>query len=463
MDEKKYYRFGSVTEACVDPLLNREMLCELWRGFCFRAGELRVAEGGNCCIAIGNARFLSLEEDEEYAVSISEGGIGIVGRDTASLMRGFCAMLIRIEMRETGKLPFFAECGEIRSRFTVARRMIHLCVFPETDPVALQRLVRLCGVLSYTHVVLEFWGMLRYECLPELSWKNAFSKEEIAPIIREARALGMEPIPMINHLGHASACRIDSGKHVVLDQNPSLQWMFTADGWCWNVFSERVRALLRKMRKELCDLFGEGEYFHIGCDEAHIFSSDYYSQNGVAEYLKELTGEIAKEGRRPMLWGDMILPYDCNSDKPEKYTAAWEKAKQTRVLLNSLAPESVIADWHYDAKKAPIETVLEYQKEGFDVVGCPWDTPANIDAHHKTATDNKTYGLMMTTWHTLNSGTNAILYFARKCGFPKAPWSDAAGHRNLEIATLLRRLSPRALEYFETGFCHRQIKETFNW
>ena len=30
----------------------------------------------------------------------------------------------------------------------------------------------------------------------------------------------MEVIPMINHLGHASASRACYGRHVVLDQNP---------------------------------------------------------------------------------------------------------------------------------------------------------------------------------------------------------------------------------------------------
>lgn len=456
-----YYQFGKHTVARVGVGVDRETVRELWSCFCCRAGELTLEAGEENRIAVGNASFLPLGDGEEYTVLVTPEGIGIAACDAKSLMRGLCACLVRIEMKAGD--TFTVPTGEIRSAFTVANRMIHLCVFPETELFTLHRLVRLCGVLSYTHVVLEFWGMLKYDCMPELSWSHAFTKEEVAPIIREARALGMEPIPMINHLGHASSCRIDSGKHVVLDQNPSLQWMFTPDGWCWNIFSDEVRALLKTMRGELCELFGSGEYFHVGCDEAHIFSSDYYPQNGIADYLGYLTDEVASEGRRAILWGDMLLPYDCNSDNPEKYAAAWERSHHTRKLLEKLSPRSVIADWHYEVQKVPVETVLEYQKAGFDVIGCPWDGRPNINAHYATAVEASSHGLMMTTWHTLNSGTSAILYFARKCGFPKTHWTDYAGHRNLEIAFLLRRLSPSLPTYAQSGFCPRQIKEVFDW
>lgn len=459
----EFYRFGKEIVASVPEAADVEVLRELWNGFSFCIGALKTQNGVQNRIGFGNAAYLPLDAGEEYTVCIRPDGIGLLGRDHASLMRAFGALLIRIELCEGEKDSFCIPCGEIRGVYSVERRMIHLCVFPETDLSMLRRLVRLCGVLSYTHVVLEFWGMLKYDCLPELAWPHAFSKAEIAPIIREARAMGVEPIPMINHLGHASACRIDTGKHVVLDQNPTLQYLFTPDGWCWNVFSKDVCALLKEMRRELCVLFGSGEYFHIGCDEAHIYSSEYYPMEGLCNYLRDLTREVFAEGRRPILWGDMIVPYDCSSDKPEKAAAAWERAAQMKPLMQALAPQSVIADWHYDIKTAPVPSVLEFARNGFDVLGCPWDTPANIDAQHATAVQQSTYGLMMTTWHTMHANISSILYFARKCGFPKARWSDATGHRNLEIATLLRRVAFTTLPYAECGFSHRQTEEVIDW
>ncbi len=453
-----HYVFGARTVAHVPQNADYALVQELWSCFCSRAGELELIAGENDRILIGNADFLPIEGDEEYTLNVTQTGVAILGKDHDSLMRGFSAFLIRIEMIDMEEEPTFrAACGEIRGVFSVARRMIHYCIFPHTTLATLRRLVRLCGVLSYTHVILEFWGMLRYDCMKELSWNNAYSKEEIADILREARGLGVEPIPMFNHLGHAAACRIDSGKHVVLDQNPSLQYLFTPEGWCWNVYSEKAKALLRKIRQELYELFGEGSYFHIGCDEAHIYSSGYYSIEGVGEFLKELTAEVVAEGRRPILWGDMMIPLEHNDDSAEKREWAAKQAAKMRPMLHALHPQTIAADWHYDVTFSPITTTLLFQKEGFDVIGCPWDSNANIDAHYRTTVEANTYGLMMTTWHTLNTGVQAILHCARRCGFPEAPWSAYAGHRRLEVAVLLRKLSPRGLEYADFGFHTTQI------
>ncbi|MBE6589011.1 MAG: hypothetical protein E7643_02420 [Ruminococcaceae bacterium] len=463
MDEKNYI-FDTRVTLTLPKAADGNALVDIWGGFVGRRGILDVNLGVDNEISIGNAEFLPLNETDEYTLCIRPFGIGIRGRDLKGTLRGFSALLLQI--RAVGGKPdtYCAPVCDVHGSFSVSRRMIHLCVFPNTTLPVLRRLVRLCGVLSYTHVVLEFWGMLRFDVLSELAWKNAYTKKEITPILREARALGMEPIPMINHLGHASACRLDSGKHVVLDQNPALQYLFTPDGWCWDIFSTASRDLLRRMRRELYELFGNGEFFHIGCDEAYLYSSEYYPLNGLQSYLRELTHEVITEGRRPILWGDMLVPYNTNADTEEKRRAVLPTEEKMRPVLHALHPDSVIADWHYETQDSPVRSSLIFKEAGFDVLGCPWDKPRNIDAHYKTATEHGTDGLMMTTWHTLHTGTSSILYFARKCGLPKTDWSEHTGHRNLEIATILRKLSPaEGISYADSGFCARQLHDTFAW
>lgn len=463
MNRNKLFHFGTSVRATAPTNVDREILADFWNGFCSHVGVLETVTGEDLKISIGNASFLPLEEKDDYTLCIREDGIGILGRDVAGLVRGFSALLLQIRAIGECAGNFAAPTGEWHGVFSVSVRMLHLCVFPETSLSMLRKLVRLCGVLSYTHVIIEFWGMLRYDCNPALSWENAYTKEEIRPILREARALGVEPIPMFNHLGHAAGCRIDIGKHVVLDQDPAQAYLFTPDGWCWNIFSSSAKELLRKIRAELCELFGCGDYFHIGCDEAHLYSSEYYPLSGLSDFLGELTAEVVAEGRRPILWGDMIVPLDLNSDKEEKRAAAKKTEEKMRPLLSALHPRSVIADWHYDITTAPVPTSLIFKEAGFDVIGCPWDKPRNIDAHHATYVESGAFGLMMTTWHTLPSGISATLYFARKCGLASTDWSHHAGHRNLEIATLLRKVTPAPVPYREYGFCPRQIKDTIDW
>jgi len=180
-------------------------------------------------------------------------------------------------------------------------------VLPETKLDFLKKCVRSAAIVKYSHIILEFWGMLKFDSLKELSWPFAYSKEEIKEIVAEANALGVEIIPMFNHLGHASLSRSINGKHVVLDQNPSLEYMYESYGWVWNYKREDVKKLLKNVREELIELCGEGEYFHIGFDEADCIEDDEGKATEVAEYLNDIIRDLKSKGRRAIMWHDMML------------------------------------------------------------------------------------------------------------------------------------------------------------
>lgn len=112
-------------------------------------------------------------------------------------------------------------------------------------------------------------GSLEFEVLPELYWKDHYyTKLEIKPLIDLVRGLGMQVIPMFNHLGHASGSRECFGRHVILNQNPKLALLFEPDGWSWCLSNPKTLKLLEKIREELMDLCGEGDYLLIGGDDS---------------------------------------------------------------------------------------------------------------------------------------------------------------------------------------------------
>ena len=234
--------------------------------------------------------------------------------------------------------------------------------------------------------------MIKYDCLKELSWEHAFSKEEAKELINEAHELGLKPIPMFNMFGHATASRVAYGKHVVLDQNPKLQYLFTPDGWAWNIASEKVYNLLSEIRKELYELFGETEYFHIGFDEAYYYTIHDKERSCLPEFLNRLTNDIVKEGYRPMLWMDMII-------ERSKFTgeyAAFGKDGEADILLKSLAPETVMVDWQYSVNKAPVKTsvYLKEKDSSKDLIIAPWYDKNNYTACIETIKDNGMFGIM---------------------------------------------------------------------
>ena len=415
----------------------------------FKDSEISFDSGAENSFCIGKEPLPILREGKEYAISVSEKGVALVGKDYGGLMRGFSVLLMKIEQKgENFVLPV---CEE-ESEYKLENRMIHICVFPENDFYFIQKLIRLCGLSQYTHIVIEFWGMLQYDSLKELAWPHAFSKEQARELVRECREFGMEPIPMFNQLGHATGSRIRSGKHVVLDQNPKLHHLFTPDGWSWNIASDEVKALLKEVRKELYELFGEGEYIHVGCDEAYMITRDARWRKLLPAYLGELTHEVEAEGRRPMLWMDMLLEKGIFKDC---YCVG--EGNEVETIRRSTAKSTVFVDWQYRVYEAPIPSLASLKDCGRAVMGAPWYEKKNYNAHIETLVQNGMHGIMLTTWHTLNEWMHTVVDCAKDCGAKTFPWSEFSPPR-AETATMLRYLSFEGNAYSDTGWVKEQIK-----
>jgi len=458
--EKKAGRFtfGAEVKASAHPVLDKDILREFWNGFCSHASKIEFSAADSLTFTIGDATAVDCG-DYAYTINVTESGIALTAADEVSLVNGYTTLLDMIETidGDEGHELFAVDCCVICDRPAMKNRMVHFCVFPETELDQLRRFVRMCGALKFSHIVIEFWGMLKYDCLAELSWPFGFTKDQVRPIIKEANDLGMEVIPMFNHFGHASAGRLIQGKHVVLDQNPRLQPLFNRDGWVWNTESPRVRELLAKVRRELIDLCGRGEYFHLGFDE--IYGSETSSENmkKFIDYVGEITEELAAEGRRPIVWADMLL-LDKGYPVVGKYECNCKNEATERLFIENLDRRAVLADWQYWVKSYPVETTIFLQKQGFDTLCCPWDLSMdNINVCVNTVKDTKAYGVMHTTWDTLSRGMYLVTKVAVDCWCAEAKNVGTARFYRVETAALLRRVMSVNGEYLKAGWSREQI------
>lgn len=433
-------------QATAHPCLNNDTLREFWHNFSFGLSAITMCEGISLSFTLGEAAPLTPTEGG-YAISVTKKGVALTATCENELIHGYLTLLDLIEAGEEGPM---LPCCCISEKAKIKRRMVHFCVFPDTELWELEKFVRLCGALQYTHLVLEFWGMLQYDCMRELAWPHAFSKEEVRPILATARELGLQVIPMFNHWGHASASRVMHGKHVVLDQNPGLQSYFNETGWCWDIRRDKVRALLRAIRSELIDLCGPGDYFHIGCDEAYGFTYSTDEMDFICDYLNEVSGELAVAGRRAIMWGDMLV-YNRPTFTDKRYTAFAPSEACEQYMLSRLDKRLVIADWQYDAKTVPIETALIFRQAGFDCLLCPWEAPA---ACLKTIKQEGLFGLLHTTWHTLSSCMPQVASAALLCRQDESyPYAELAA----QTAALQRKACPINGDYRRAGWAKHEI------
>ena len=442
------------TVAYADSRLKNELISQLFNRFTYKTATIEIKDGKSNTFIIGDIKAPLIPSGCEYSLLVNENGIAISAIDYSSLMRGYFSMLLKIK-REMGKKELFIDPVYENKSFEIKNRMIHLCVFPENTLLEIKRYVRLFALLQYTHVVIEFWGMLKFDSLPALAWENAFTKDEVKEIISEARALGLETIPMFNSLAHASGARSISGKHVSLDNDLSLYHLFTPDGWAWDLENDEVWALLKSIRQELYELFDGCEYFHLGFDESHAHNKNPELKRKLPYYMSRLTNEVSSEGKRPMVWMDMLLPPEAFKNMTGNAHSV-KSREECIEIIKGLDKNTVFVDWEYSTSQAPISSVIYFKDLGIDIMGASWFDVGNAYAHIDTVAKNNLFGYMHTTWHTISKDLPNIVPIAKKLGATLPAW-ESESNEQMILSTLLRYVTIEKTDYFSSGYIRKQI------
>lgn len=443
--------------------LCKPVFAEYWNNFSYGLSEIELLPTDSFTFCIGQAPVLPLD-GESYRVSITESDVSLAACSEKSLICGFMTLIDRLLMeRVNGESRLFLDACTYGETAFIARRMAHFCVFPETELWEIRRFVRLCAFLRYTHLVIEFWGTFRYECLDALSWERAFSADDLREIFAEALDLGLELVPMFNHYGHASSGRGMHGKHVVLDRSPQYAYLFDETGWAWNIGLPETIDLQKKMRQELTELCGAGSFFHIGCDEIYGFDYSERAMEEICTHINAVAQSLAESGRKPILWADMFLPRTLKNQTGNTYTAACPSENASSFMLSKLDKNVLLADWQYDACRFPVETSLYLKEKGFSVLLCPWDRGMNrTNACLETAKIHGLDGILHTTWHTLSSGMPYVAKTARGCFLPAGAKDvrdeNQALHFN-KTAEILRKVYPCGGDYRKSGWSKKEIED----
>lgn len=294
-------------------------------------------------------------------------------------------------------------------------RGFHLCWFPEVRREKIEREIRLAALLKFNVVVVEMWGSFRSEKHPWRNWPEAtVTKQDVRRLVEVGRDLGVVVVPQFPAFGHAAMSRASSSKHCTLDLHPEYEPLYEPGGWNWCLTNPETQRILREAIDELMDAFDSPPYFHLGCDEAQpptcpdCRARDYVQL--VGEHIAALAKYVKDRGARPMMWHDMLL---------EKGDARWagyvaNGSDAADKLLATLPRDLVICDWQYDngtnVCTSAWPTMRHLKKQGFDVVGCPWENMRAAQTMGAALSEMDAFGLLQTTWHHTGPYSLALLY-----------------------------------------------------
>ena len=209
-------------------------------------------------IALETEPALASMGNDGYELEIGKRLLRIKAKGITGVRNAFKTLRQLAEVRRgTEKVSghFLVPCT-VRDEPALAFRGMHICIFPETQLWDIEKQVRLAAYHKFNYAIIETWGVFPFESHPEFGWQDRkISRGELKRLISLGKELGITLIPQFNLLGHATASRLMTGKHAVLDANPALQPLFEPDGWSWCLSNPNTRRILGDLVLELHDFY----------------------------------------------------------------------------------------------------------------------------------------------------------------------------------------------------------------
>ncbi len=249
------------------------------------------------------------------------------------------------------------------------------------SPEFLNRLARLTLDSGYDALGLYLEHRFAFDSAPWAAGSGVLTPDDVKRLQSEFPSIRL--IPFINLLGHTEGfLYTERGKRYAEERFKGLSACPCNPG-----FVELAYGLLTDTLAAFDD-----EIIHLGGDEtAQLGRCPECAAKDkaqlYADHFGPLCERVAKEGRRPALWGDMFLEH------PE--------------ALAAMPRETMIFDWQYF--ESPLESSRRFKDAGFEVVCCPtlhtynstWVNVAqaelNVREAHQTAKELDA-GICVTTW-----------------------------------------------------------------
>lgn len=245
-------------------------------------------------------------------------------------------------------------------------------------------------------IIIDIGEGVIYDKYPELAVRGSWTKQELGDEVSRLKAMGFDVVPKLNFsAGH----NIWMGKFARMVSTPEYY------KFCDDIIDE------------MCELFQNPKYLHIGMDE-ECFSIQERSNLCIIRHgdlywhdIFKLVKRCEKNGARPWMWADYI----------------WHSEESKQSFKDNMTKDILCSNWYYGdfQEKNWLERVYTAYKEledlGFDQVlaGGTYRCDDNFNLTVKHGLDNilpeHLKGFMMTTWlSTTKENEKQLLDSAKK-------------------------------------------------
>ncbi|HEY3396641.1 MAG TPA: family 20 glycosylhydrolase [Armatimonadota bacterium] len=213
----------------------------------------------------------------------------------------------------------------------------------------LRRLVRLCADCGLNELVFYMEDLWKYRKHPTLSHADAYKLEDMGALAGYAADRGVDLVPSLTTLGHSlHILTKPKYRHLAFPGKPEE----------FDVLNPAVFDLLGELFGEVLPHF-TSPYVFVNGDEMHLShlteeAKEVVRKRGMAALYGEALGRVCRmiveQGRRPIVWHDILLHHLGS--------------------LQHLPPETIIAYWFYDSQP-DFPAIPWFCGQGYDVIAAP--------------------------------------------------------------------------------------------
>lgn len=350
-------------------------------------------------------------QPEGYALHVGPDGAFVVGADARGAFYGVQTLIQLLVATPRGPGLRYADIADWPA-FPVRMAMIYL----DAHSAGINdRLVPILAHYKFNQV-LVMADYVRWDSAPNIWNPAGAAKDEARRVAGLIRASGMEPVPLIELLGHAQWL-FYGDQNLDLLQDPE-----SPEPYAYDPLNPRTYDVVLPILDEAIEVF-RPRYVHIGHDEVRNVVRFPASEAGKRigfnrifyDDVLRLYNHLKSRGVGTMMWQDVAF------------------TEATKEIVADLPKDILFTDWHY-SPGADFPSVREIRAAGFDVIGASWYRPGNAEEFARSALRDGALGMLQTRWtgyfgnSTLARGQaeQAVAYVRAAASFwrPAAPIPD---------------------------------------